>query len=291
MESLIEIDRLTGSVYLLRDLVSERLGLSLNDDAGIRLIVNKLTGRMKECQCKSFLEYYNLLMSGCATADEEWRQVMRVLAKSVSSFWRQTEAVRSLVDVVLPQLLSLSPATPLRIWSASCATGEEPLSIAMMLNEAGWFERVPIEIHASDSNYAAIESAKQGVYSEERIRTLDGKLRDKYFTRKQNGWQVAPELHKLIQWRVANIMLPNEVGDLAQSQIIFCRKVFIYFTTHAICKTLRLFARFMPAGAYLFSDSGEFFTSLVAHSNLFEPLTIEGSYIWLRRDNHANWPE
>lgn len=287
MESLNEIDRLTGSVYLLRDLISERLGLSLNDDAGIRLMISRLTGRMEECHCKSFLEYYNFLMSDGATADEEWRQVMRALAKSISSFWRQGEAVRSLADVVLPQFLSQSPATPLRIWSASCATGEEPLSIAMMLNETGWFKRVPIEIQASDSNYAAIEHAKQGVYSEERIRTLDVTLRDKYFTQKQNGWQVVPELHQLIQWRVANIMLQDEVSDLAQSQIIFCRNVFIYFTTHAICKTLRLFGRFMPAGAYLFSDSGEFFTSLVAHSNLFEPLTIGGSYIWVRRDSHA----
>jgi chemotaxis protein methyltransferase CheR len=288
MESLIEIDRLTGSLYLLRDLISERLGLSLDDDRGIRLIINKLSIRVKHRQCKSFLEYYKLLMKDCPATNEEWRMIMAVLAKSKSSFWRQTEVMRNLVDVALPQLLSLSPATPLRIWSAGCATGEEPLAIAMALTEGDWFERAPIEIFASDSSCAAIESAMRGVYSEEKIRGLDVKLRDRYFTRKQNGWQVVPELQKLIQWRVANIMLHNEVSDLAQSHIIFCRNVFIYFTTHAICKTLQLFGRLMPAGAYLFSDGGEFFTSLVAQSSFFEPLTIGGSYVLDRRDDRLD---
>lgn len=283
MDNLIDIDRLAGSVYLLRDLIQERLGLSLDDDNGVRLIINKLNARLKQRDCKSFLEYYHLLMSGGAAAEEEWRQVMALLAKSKSSFLRHTEAVRTLVDLVLPQLVSISPKQPLRIWSASCSTGEEPLSIAMALKEAGWFERIPIQIHASDASYVTIERAIQGVYSEERIHHLDVRLRDKYFMQQQGGWRVVPELYKMIQWKVANLMIEDEVADLSKSHVIFCRNVFIYFTGHAICKTLRLFARFMPAGAYLFSDSGEFFTRLISSSNFFEPLSA-GSDVWIRRD-------
>jgi chemotaxis protein methyltransferase CheR len=287
MDNLIDIDRLAGSVYLLRDLIQERLGLSLDDDNGIRLIVGRLTGRIKHSHCKSFLEYYQLLLSGGAASEEEWRQVMALLAKSKSGFWRHTDAVRTLVDVALPRLHSISPTEPLRIWSASCSTGEEPLSIAMALKEAGWFQRATIEIHASDASYAAIERAVQGVYSEQRIRHLDVRLRDKYFVREQDGWRVVPELHKMIQWKLANLMIQNEVADLAQSQVIFCRNVFIYFTGHAICKTLRLFARFMPVGAYLFSDGGDFFTRLVSSTNFFQPLSVSRSDVWIRRDISA----
>ena len=282
MEILIEIDRKAGSVYLLRDLIQERLGLSLSDDHGVRLIVNKLPGRVQQSRCKSFLEYYHLLSSGGAAADEEWRQVVAILAKSKSGFFRHTGAVRTLVNVALPQLLSISHTPPLRIWSAGCATGEEPLSIAMALNEAGWFERASIEINASDASFVAIERVIQAVYAEERIRHLGVQLRDKYFKREQNGWRVVPELHEMIQWRVANLMVQNEVADLAQSHVIFCRNVFIYFTEPAICKTLRLFARFMPAGAYLFSDSGDYFTSLVSSTDLFEPLSTSESGTWIR---------
>ncbi len=284
MQSLIEIDRKMASVYLLRDLIQERLGLSLSDHDGIRLISNKLTGRVKQSRCKSFLEYYHLLSSGGAAAEEEWRQVVAVLAKSKSGFFRHTKAVSALVDVALPQLMSISTKEPLRIWSASCSTGEEPLSIAMALNEAGWFERSPIEIYASDASYVVIERAMNGLYSESRISQLDASLRDKYFTREQAGWRVVPELHKLIDWKVANLMMQNEVADLARSHVIFCQHVFIYFTEPAICKTLSLFARFMPAGAFLFSDSGEYFTRLVSSSNLFEPLSASGSDMWIRRD-------
>jgi len=285
MESLTEIDRLTGSVYLLRDLIQERLGLSLDDDRGQRLIISRLAGRIKERNYQSFLEYYYLLMSDDQPAEDEWQFVMTALAKSISSFWRHTDPVRTLVDVVLPQLYAASGKEPLRIWSASCGKGEEPLAIAMALNEAGWFERTPIEIVASDANHAAIECAVQGVYCDERVRHLDTKLRDKYFAQDREGWRVLPELHKLIQWKVSNLMIPENVAELAQSQIIFCRNVFIYFTGHAICKTLHLFGRFMPAGAYLFSDSGDFVTTLISESNLFEPLRVSGSDVWTRRDN------
>ena len=284
MESWIETDRITGSVYLLRDLIQERLGLSLDDANGSRLIINKLAGRMKESRCNSFLEYYYLLMSGSAAAEDEWRYVMAALAKSISSFWRHTNPIRTLADIVMPQLSSISRAEPLRIWSASCATGEEPISIAMMLKEAGCFERARIEIYASDASYAAIEKATKGVYSEHRLNGLDVELRDKYFTREEGGWQVLPELREMIQWKVANLMIEKEVADLAQSHVIFCRNMFIYFTGHAICKTLRLFARYMPEGAYLFSDQGEFFTRLISHSNLFEPSRATGSGIWIRRN-------
>lgn len=287
MESLIEIDRTTGSVYLLRDLIQERLGLALDDHRGISLIINRLAGRMQQSHCRSFLEYYYLLMSDGTAANDEWRYVMAALAKSFSSFWRHTSPVRALVEIALPQLLARARPEPLRIWSASCATGEEPLAIAMALKEAGWFERATIEIYASDASHTAIESAVRGVYSEARICQLDIHLRDKYFTRKSAGWQVLPELHHLIQWRVANLMNDPEVVDLAQSHVIFCRNALIYFTGHALCKTLYLFARFMPAGAYLFADDGEFFTNLVAYSKLFEPLRINGSAIWIRQDRPA----
>ena len=288
MDSLIETDRSTGSVYLLRDLIQERLGLSLDDNNGIRLIIAKLAGRMEQHHCKSLLEYYYLMMSGGAASEAEWRYLMTALAKPKSSFLRHIEPTRTLVDVALPQLLSVSHTESLRIWSACCSTGEEPLSIAMALKEAGWFECLSIEIHASDANPAAIERATEGLYGQERIDHLDVRLRDKYFTKEQGGWRVVPELHDMIQWSVVNLMIQNEVADLAQSHVIFCQNVFIYFTGHAICKTLRLFARFMPAGAYLFSDSGEYFTRLISSSSLFEPLMNSRSSVWIRRDIKAD---
>jgi chemotaxis protein methyltransferase CheR len=281
MENPSEIDRRAGAVHLLRDLIRERLGLALNHSEGEAFIVNRLADRVKQKGCESLLEYYYLLMSN--GAEEEWRHVMAAFAKSKSGFWRHQAAVRILVDA-LPRLLSMSGDKPLLIWSASCSTGEEPLSIAIALNEAGWFERAQIEIRASDANHTAIERAALGVYPEQKVQVLDVQIRDRYFKREQDGWRVASTLHSRIQWRVANIMNSSEVADLAGSHVIFCRNVFIYFSGHAICKTLTLFGRCMPPGAYLFSDGGEFFTTLVASSKLFAPLNVKESEVWIRRD-------
>lgn len=290
MESSGEIDSNNAAESLLRNLIRQRLGLSLSDQDGVRLIGNRLAGRVKQNRCESFLEYCHLLSCGGAAAEEEWRQVMAVLATSKSGFFRQRRAVRALVNVALPQLLSrshtetASPSEPLRIWSASCATGEEPISIAIALDDGGWFDRVPIEIQASDASYVAIERAIQGVYSEEKVSALDVRLRDKYFTREEDGWRVVPRLHDRIHWRIANLMIENEVGELAKSHVVFCRNVFIYFTENAICQTLRLFAQLMPAGAFLFSDSGDYFTRLVTSIEAFDALSSAGSDMWIRRD-------
>src|SRR6185436_12723618 len=110
----------------------------------------------------SFLDYYYLLKYDDGAA--EWNRVMNALSVQETYFYREVDQVKTLVDVLVPEFFSKTRARPLRIWSAACATGEEPLSIAMALNEKGWLERAPIEIYASDASTNAIEKAKRGVY-------------------------------------------------------------------------------------------------------------------------------
>lgn len=284
MESHSQIDHHSGSIYLLRDLIQDRLGLALTDNNGLRSLSKRLAVRLEQTDCKSVHDYNLLLMRGDAAAEDEWRHVMVALATPKSGFWRHTSAVRTLVDVVLPQLTESSAPGTLRIWSSSCSSGEEPVSIAMALNESGWFDRASIEINASDASYAAIDLARQGVFSDKRVRNIDNSLREKYFTQQMGGWRVAPDLHKLIRWKIANLMIEKEVVDLSRSDVIFCQNVFIYFTEPAIRKTLALFARSMPAKAYLFTDSGDFFTGLVSSTNLFDKVEAEHSGLWIKRD-------
>ena len=87
---------------------------------------------------------------------------MDALAVPETYFWREADQLRAIVDIVVPALVRAQPATPVRIWSVPCATGEEPLTLAMMLQEAGWFDRAAIEIHASDASQAAIAQGAGG---------------------------------------------------------------------------------------------------------------------------------
>lgn len=173
----------------------------------------------------------------------------------------------------------------MRIWSAGCATGEEPLTVGMALAEAGWFESAPIEIHASDASFVAIEKARRGIYSEDRTRYLPPELRSKYFTLEPAGWQIRAELHKRIQWSVVNLMAEGEVGELAASHIILCHNVFIYFSVKAIRQTLSLFAKRITARGHLISDEGDFFTELVSDTGLFEQHKFAGASLRMKRSN------
>ena len=282
MDCHLDIDSSTDQAILLRDLIHQRTGLFFRDHQGLDVLLSRLTPRLEKCGCKSLLEYYRLLSDGGAAATGEWLHVVAALSKGKTSFLRHMKQVQSLVDVVIPQCVSKGFTQPLRIWSAACSTGEEPLSIAMALNEAGWLDRIQIEIHGSDANFVAVENAGRGVYGDTRVSELPPALRLKYFIPADEGWQVKPELHKRIRWSVTNLMSESEVAEFATSHIIFCCNVFIYFSAPAICETLRLFGRQMPAGGYLFTDDGDYFTSLMSQVSYFERQGIRGGSIWMK---------
>ena len=149
-----------GADKLLRDLIHERAGLFFDNGKG-DLLKDKLSPLVIERGFTSLLDYYYLLKYD-ETAHDEWLNVMNALSVPETYFWREIDQVRTLVDLVVPQWFATRGHEPLKIWSAACATGEEPLTIAMALNEAGWLARAPIEIYASDASTAAIEKARRG---------------------------------------------------------------------------------------------------------------------------------
>jgi chemotaxis protein methyltransferase CheR len=251
-----ETPGLSDSLFtLLRDLIHERAGL-FYDQNNRDLMASKLSTRMLERGFDSFLDYYYLLKYDAA-AGVEWGRLMDALTVRETFFWREIDHVRALVDVIVPQHAAQSPGVPLRIWSAACATGEEPLTIAMALDQAGWFERLPILLYASDISPQAIEKARRGLYTERSFRNLPPALRATYFSQVSGGWQVVPGLHARVHWGIANLLAADEIGRLATASVIFCRNVFIYFSEAAIRKTVRLFFQRMAAPGYLFVGVSE----------------------------------
>ena len=273
---------MSNELFLLRNLIQERTGLFFRDYRGIESIAARLKPRLEKNGCGSFSEYYRLLSEGGKAAASEWLHIIAVLSKTISSFLRHTRLTRLLVNTVIPQWLLNADTKTLKIWSAGCATGEEPLTIAMALSEAGWFDRIEIEIYGSDANFVAIEKAQRGVYSESRIIYLSPELRFKYFIPVNKGWRVKPELHKRIRWSVTNLINESEIAEFATSHIIFCRNVFIYFSESAIDQTLRLFGKHMPWRGYLLTDEGDYFTSLMSQVSIFERQKISGASIWMK---------
>lgn len=262
---------------ILRDLIHDRTGLHYPDDKR-GLLADKLADRVRETAGGSFLDYYYHLKYE-PDAAEEWGRLRDALATPETYFWREADHLRTLVDRLVPQWIAQNGAFPLRIWCAACASGEEPLSIAMTLDDAGWLARAPIAIQASDASPAAIEKARRGVYRERSLRNLPVHLRDRYFTRVGGDWLVAPELRSRVEWSVANLIEAGEIERLATAAIVFCRNVFIYFSTPAIRRVLEVLSRKMPPGGFLLLGAAE---SIHQLTDDFELREIEGSFVYVK---------
>ena len=264
---------------VLKDLIHERTGIFFDADRA-ELLAERMAPLVIARGFRSFLDLYYLLKYDEAAAAGAWHQVMDALSVPETYFWREMDQIRAVVCRVVPELVRRG-ARSLRIWSAPCATGEEPLTIAMALDEAGWFDRVAIEIHGSDASPAAIAKARAGRYRARAMRTLPPPLLERYFTEDGGAYSPRPGLAaRITSWSVVNLMVPEDVAPLARSPIVFCRNAFIYFSPQAVKKVVEQFGALMPAPGYLCVGASE---SLLNVTSTFALEEIDRAFVYVKR--------
>jgi len=271
-----------SAFVLLRDLIAQRAGVYFGDDKR-DLLADKLSDLLAAHGMTSFLDYYYLLRYD-AEADRHWLELMDRLAVPETYFWRQQEQIVALAQVIAPRHFERRPGAPLRIWSAACCTGEEPISIAIALAEAGLLHRKPIEIVASDGSGAMVERARRGLYGERSFRSLPPALRARYFRPEGTAWRVDERLHRQICWTTANLVDRASVLPLARADVIFCRNVFIYFSDETIAEIVRSFAEGLSNDGVLFLGAAESLTRLATD---FELAEIGGAFAYVKGSGTA----
>jgi chemotaxis protein methyltransferase CheR len=266
-----------GPIALLRDLIRDRLGLHYADDR-LDTLADRLAPLVAERDFGSFLDYFYLLKYD-PSSDHEWDRVMDTLSVGETYFWREVDQMHAVVSRVLPQLAEQSDG-PLKFWSVPCASGEEPLTLAMLLQSAGWFERVRIEIHAGDASPAALARARAGRYRERAFRSLPIAYRDRYFRRCGDTWQVDPELQARVRWQRINLMDERDAVQVGSAHVVFCRNVFIYFSDDGVRRVVRCLADAMPVPGYLCVGASE---SLLRVSTRFDLEEMDGAFVYVKR--------
>jgi len=179
-------------------------------------------------------------------------------------FLRDARSFEVLEQRVLPDLLrSRSEAEwRLRVWSAGCCTGEEPYSIAMLLDRVLPNSRKRnLTILATDINPIFLRKAAQGVYGEWSFRAMPGWMRERYFTRRSDGrHEVRPEIRRMVTFSYLNLAddaFPSLATNTNALDVIFCRNVLMYFAPVRVAATAARLHRALCDGGWLFVSPSE----------------------------------
>ena len=213
--------------HLWQALLEERTGMQFAKHRKI-FLETSLARRMREIGLQDFDSYYNKLMAGAA-GKVEWVTLVDRLTVQETSFFRHAcsfELVRQHCETALEQGKS-----DLNVWSVGCSTGEEPYSLAMLMNdvlcqknEFYW------GITATDISLPALSKARAGIYSQRKLEGLSDKIRARYFkeTNDPKRYQISEQLTQRICFAQLNV-LALESAPMKDMDIIYCQNMLIYF--------------------------------------------------------------
>lgn len=198
------------------------------------------------------------------------RDVTEAMTTNESFFFRDTKPFDLFQDHALPHFLAARADKKFfRIWCAAASTGQEPYSLAIILKEqaaklAGW----KFEIIGTDLAREVLERAKNGLYSQFEVqRGLPIRFLVKYFEKKEDQWQIKPEIRGMVQYKELNLL--HDLKPLGTFDVVFCRNVLIYFDQSTKGRILENISKLMPDDGMLFLGGAE---TVLGISDKFKPL-------------------
>jgi len=272
-----------------------RLSEFISAECGIRMppkkkimLETRLRKRLRHHEMNSFKEYCDYLFSPDGMK-KEIIHMIDVVTTNKTDFFREPNHFEYILEKVLPLSMERYGAGFKRAftaWSVGCSTGEEPYSLAIMLNEFAEKHRgFRFEILATDISTNVLNTALSGIYKEERIVCIPTYLKKKYFLRsrdKSRGLvKVIKKLREIVTFKRLNLM-EEDLGIKDWMDIILFRNVLIYFDKHNQETVLnRLCSRLRPGG-YLFVGHSETLTGLSVPC-----LEHENTTVYRRKDNFS----
>ena len=199
-------------------------------------------------------------------------------------FFREQGTLDILEQQILPELLRARARTEkhLRIWSAGCCTGEEPYSIAMLLDRLiPDFEKWNVTILATDINPQFLRKAVQGIYGAWSLRDTPSRFTERYFNRRQDGrFEIEPRIRRMVTFSYLNLAedaYPSLVNNTNAMDVIFCRNVLMYFAHERAAKVVDRLRRSLVQGGWLITSPVETSTALFS---AFTAVEFPGAFLY-----------
>ncbi len=273
MEKSANLARLK-SLYTssLSDRDFRRLSKFIYNECGVNLpehkkilLESRLHKRIRTLKIPSLKEYCNYLFSAQGIK-QELSHLIDAITTNKTDFFREPVQFDYLMQQVLPELISENRAGlhyTLSVWSAGCSSGEEPYTLAMVLDD--YSERLhnhSLDYHvlATDVSVAILTKAQRAIYDHDQIKPVPYRFRKKYLLKgrknNRNLVRIVPELRRIVQFKNLNF-LDADFGIPEPVDIIFCRNVIIYFDKDTQEQVLRKICHYLRPGGYLFMGHSE----------------------------------
>lgn len=240
----------------LSDYVKANYGIYLKEGKRT-LVAGRLHNVLVQNKFNSFSEYYDYVISD--KTGEAAATLINKITTNHTFFMREADHFYYLKNEVLPYLKGMIKDKDLRIWSAGCSSGEEPYTLAMIIDESFGKEKFlwDTKVLATDISCRVLEKAEKGIYSNEEIATLPSSWRLGYFNRFNDEKSVLIDrIKKEVIFRKFNLM-DEKYPFKAKFHVIFCRNVMIYFDDVTKCELVNKFYDLTEHGGYLFIGHSE----------------------------------
>ena len=262
--------------------LQERCGIVLGTGKEY-LIRSRLVPLLSRCDAVSLDQLLDKVIRGDNLSLE--RTVIDAMTTNETFWFRDVYPYEVLGSRILPELVR--ERRRIRIWSAACSSGQEPYSIAMVIQEQA--ERLPdlksaaVDIVASDISDSMLEMAQKGVYdSLSMSRGLDSERRRRFFQihdETAGSCQISESIRSMVSFKRLNLL--GNLAVLGSFDIIFCRNVLIYFSREEKLRIIINFARMLRPGGYLFLGSSEFMSGIEEY---FEMIRLNPGIVFKRLD-------
>lgn len=249
---------------LIREVVNAHCGIWVPDH-NKRILTSRLSRLLDAAHAERFYDYYHQMKYGDGT---ELERAIEAIVNNETYFFREIAQLNAVVDLVR----NASGGRAVRILSAGCSTGEEPYTIAMLLDNAGLLgDGLRVEIHGVDISTRALDRARSAAYTSGSFRGAEGQYLDWYFKPVEGKLQLDERLRRRVSFSRQNLRESERLADLGMFDIVLCRNVIIYFDAANKLRAVQGLINVLRDGGHLFMGHSE---SLYSITNALEMVQV-----------------
>jgi two-component system, chemotaxis family, CheB/CheR fusion protein len=259
--------RMDTTLEALLDFVRETRGF---DFTGYKrsTIQRRVAKRMAAVGVERYDDYVDFL----ELHGEEFAELFNMLLINTTGFFRDPQTWEYLAEEIAPQLLATrAPESPLRLWCAGCASGEEPYTVAMVLARVmGDPEfRARVKIYATDVDEEALDQARHGAYLPRQIEDVPPDALERFFERTEQRYVFRKDLRQSVIFGRNDLV---QDAPISRIDLLVCRNALMYFNAETQSQILRRFHFALDDDGYLLLGKSEM---LITHTDLFAPLELK----------------